>query len=133
MSLIAALQKFVVAALKADAEVAALVGVRVYDRPPAGVNMPFVSVGPSDEIPTDASCLALVDATLQLDVWSGAQGGAVEARKICSAIKAALHEVDGDLEAGKLLEIRVRQTRVFDDQNPGVTHGVVTIEALLEE
>ncbi len=133
MSVIAALQKFVVATLKADAGVATLVGSRVYDRPRAGVDMPFVSIGPSDELPSDASCLAMIDASLQLDVWSGAQGGAVEARKICSAIKAVLHEVDGDLEAGKLLEIRVRQTRVFDDQNPGVTHGVVTIEALLEE
>lgn len=133
MSLIAALQKFVVARLKADADVADLVEARVYDRPPAGVKMPFVSIGPSDEIPSDAACLDLIDATLQIDVWSDAQGGAVEARKICSAIKAALHEVDGDIEAGKLLEIRVRQTRAFDDQNPGVTHGIVTIEALLEE
>lgn len=133
MSAIAALQKFVVARLKADSAVAALVGARVYDRPTAGADMPFISIGPSDEIPEDAECLAMVNATLQVDVWSGSQGGAAEARKICSAVKAALHEVDGDLEAGKLLEIRVRRTSVFDDRNPGVTHGIVTILGLLEE
>jgi hypothetical protein len=133
MSVIAALQKFVVATLKADAGVDALVDGRVYDRPPAGVSMPFVSIGPSEELPFDAECIAMIDAALQIDVWSDKQGGAAEARKICSAIKAALHELDGDLEAGKLLEIRVTQTRAFDDQDPGVTHGIVAIEALLEE
>ena len=95
--------------------------------------MPFISIGPSDELISDAECLGMIDATLQLDVWSDHQGGASEARKICSAIKAALHEIDGDIDDGKLLEIRVTSTRAFDDQDPGVTHGVVTIEALLEE
>lgn len=133
MSLIAALQKFVVATLKADAGVAALVEGRIYDRPPAAAEMPYISIGPSDELPSDANCMALIDASLQLDIWSASQGGAVEARKICSAVKAALHEIDGDLEAGALLEIRVTQTRAFDDQDPGVTHGIVALEALLEE
>lgn len=133
MSVIAALQKFVVATLKADAGVAALVGARIYDRPPAGAVMPYVSIGPSDEVPFNAECIAMIDATLQIDVFSASQGGGAEARKINSAIKAALHEIDGDLEAGALLEINVRQTRAFDDLDPGVTHGIVSIEALLEE
>lgn len=133
MSALAALQKFVVAKLKADAGVGAFVEDRIFDRPRAGAAMPFISIGPSDELISDAECVAMIDATLQLDVWSDHQGGASEARKICSAIKAALHEIDGDLDDGKLLEIRVTQTRAFDDQDPGVTHGVVAIEALLEE
>lgn len=132
MSISAAVQKLVVDTLKADVAVAALVGARVYDQPPSGAMFPYVSIGPSDTVPVSGDCKRLSDETVQIDVWTSNQGRKLTAKRICGAIYDALHEFDGEPEAGALIELRVISVRVFSDQDPAVVHGVVTVTAQME-
>lgn len=133
MSVSAAIQKMLRDRLIADSAVAALVGARVYARPPADAVFPFVSFGPTDFVPTIGGCVPARDEFVQIDVWSNYQGGHLEAKRIVDAIKASLHEFEGTLEVGALIDCRVASTRVFSDPDPTVSHGVVTVEVQAEE
>ena len=127
------LQEFITAQLRASAELTALVGTGIYDNVPDNAAYPYVSYGPSDFTPDDADCVAGRVVGFQIDCWSQAQGAKVEAKKICEAIYTAVHNVSGNLTAHALVSMEVVRVRVFPDQNPLVIHGVVQVEAMLEQ
>lgn len=90
------LQVAIVAALKADADVSALVSGRIYDVVPAqaGSNtaqFPYVSFGGSQDFPEDADCIDISELTIRLDVWSREPGFA-EGRKIAKAVRRVLDQ-----------------------------------------
>lgn len=90
------LQVAIVNALKASADLVALVGGRIYDRVPmesgkVTADFPYVSFGPTQDIPEDADCIEASELVIQLDAWSR-DPGFMEGRKIAKAIKAALDE-----------------------------------------
>jgi hypothetical protein len=129
-----ALQQLVYARLIAFAGVTALVGQRVYDAPNLKtVTFPYVSFGPSDIVTDDADCIDGVIETLQIDVWSRRSGGKQEAKQIANAVKAALHDFHAEPAAGALVSLRVATIRIFNDPDGITTHGVVTVEAIMEE
>lgn len=128
-----ALQVLVFQTLQAAPAVTAIVGPRVYDRPPSGATLPFVSFGPSDQIEDDADCIAGLIETIQIDCWSGAQDGMRECKDLVAAVKKALHNLPGNLATGALVAARVTMTRVLADPNGVTTHGIVTLEAMIEE
>ncbi|WP_347311368.1 DUF3168 domain-containing protein [Defluviimonas sp. SAOS-178_SWC] len=128
-----ALQAMIVARLKADAGVSAIIGQKVYDRPPATVAAPYVSIGPSDYVPDDAECVDGRVETMQIDCWSEAQDGKREAKAIADAAKKALHRYAGSIDPGALVSIEVVQVRVLDDPDGITTHGIVIVEAIVEE
>lgn len=133
MSASDALQAAIHARLTGDAALSALIGSRIHDLPPAPVTAPYVSYGPSTTVPLDAECIAAREETLQIDVWSEAQDGYREAKTICDAIKGALHEADLDLGTHALAQIRIAAMRVFRDPDGRTTHGVLTVQAVIEE
>jgi hypothetical protein len=133
MSASNALQKLIFDLLVADAGIGALVGDKIYDRPSAAVSAPYITFGPSDFVPDDHECIDGRIETVQLDVWSEAQDGKREAKAIVDAIRKCLHDAAGDLDAGALVSMRVGLARVFDDPDGRTTHGVVQIEAEIEE
>jgi hypothetical protein len=128
-----ALQVFLYERLVADVAVGALVGDRIYDRPAATASVPYITFGPSDYVPDDDECIDGRIETVQLDVWSEAQDGKRECKAIVDAVKSCLHDAVGDLEAGALVTMRITLIRVFDDPDGRTTHGVVQIEAVIEE
>lgn len=132
MSVSAAIQRLIVDRLKAHAGVTALVAGRVYDRAPKGASFPYISLGPTDAVRVPGDCKALRDVTVQVDIWSNYQKGKVEAKRIADAVEDALHEYDAEPDVGALIEMRVDSVRVFEDQDPAVTHGVVTVTAQVE-
>lgn len=132
MSAEAELQRTVVATLRAAAPVASFVGTRVYDRIPEQAPYPFVHFGETQALDDDTDCGGSAEIFVTLHVWSNAVG-AVEARQIVSAVRAALHRQPLTLAAPyALTEIEHRDTRVFADTDKTLTHGVVTLRALVE-
>ena len=126
------LQGRIVALLKASSDLSALIGGRVYDRVPEGVQFPYVSFGPSDEISDDADCIDGFEVTMQLDVWSRAVGFP-ECRRIVDAVRKALPE-DGILLADNaLVTFSHRISRVFRDPDGLTSHGAMTFEAFVEQ
>ncbi|SHE87844.1 DUF3168 domain-containing protein [Devosia limi] len=113
----------------------------IFDRVPEqqraerNVEFPYVSLGPSVSIPADYDCVMGEEITIQFDVWSSGAGeafGSVECRKICDAIKRALHDVPLSLTANALVTFNWEMTRILDDPNPAITHGVVQFSGEVE-
>lgn len=127
----------VVAALKADTAVSALVGSKVFDRPPhkdgePDVPSPYISLGPHDTTTDDlADCVDNVIVAFQVDAWSWGSGEAysrAEASKLAAAIRAALHLKDMTLSSGKVTRPIHRQTRMLRDPD-GTNHAAMAFEA----
>ncbi|PDT79957.1 DUF3168 domain-containing protein [Sinorhizobium sp. BJ1] len=134
MSASAELQKLLFDTLTGNGQVMAFAG-GVYDRVPADpykAKTAYISFGPSDVVDDSAECVTSGEHTFQLDVWSKAVGQ-VEAKRLVDLIYGALHEQELTLTENALAEIRVDFRRVFPDQDPLITHGVVTVTAFIEE
>jgi hypothetical protein len=127
------LQKAIYEALTSDDAVSALVGDRVYDGTPSNQQFPYITFGPNDRILEDLECISASTETLQLDVWSRDQGRLGPCKAVCDAVRNALHLAGLELQVNALVRIRVDRVRVFKDSDGVTAHGVVTIEADLEE
>lgn len=126
------LQGQIVTLLKADTDLASLIGGRIYDRVPESPTFPYVSFGPSDEISDDADCIDGFEVTMQLDVWSRAVGFP-ECRKIVDAVRKALPEDGITLADNALVTFNHRISRVFRDPDGLTSHGAMTFEAFVEQ
>lgn len=65
------LQAALVAALKADAALAGLVGTAIFDAPPRGATPPWVAITRHELIPRDADAAPGAEHRLALHVWAG--------------------------------------------------------------
>lgn len=133
MSVSRELQAAIFDALVADAGVGALVGDRIYDGAPSDRQYPCVTFGPTSSFNDDLTCVDARTETVQLDVWSRDQGRMGPCKDICDAIKAALHLAGLSLIEHALIRIRADSIRVLRDSDGVTAHGIVMIEADLEE
>lgn len=127
-----ALQRALFAALSAAPAVLALVAGRVFDAVPEAATYPYISLGDVQTLDDGAGCIDGTEAFLDVHAWSQAVG-AIEAKRIVSAVRGALHEADLDLGPGhRLVEITFRDQRSFRDPDGKTTHAVITFRALTE-
>ncbi|GLS87688.1 hypothetical protein GCM10010873_26620 [Cypionkella aquatica] len=133
MSISTDIQTAIFERLTSAISVTALVGQRVYDAPDKDSVWPYISFGPSDQVPDDILCIEGQTHSLQIDAWSKATDGQREAKLIVDAVRKALHLYPIDLGAGAVLVMRVIIARVLPDPATGVTHGVVALEIEAEE
>lgn len=128
-----ALQGALVATLRGDSAVAAMVAQRVYDQAPDNVAYPYIGIGEIQTIDDGAGCIEdAVEIFVTLHVWSRAVGRP-EAHRIGGAVRAALHLADLNLGADlDLVELQYRDTRVFTDADGRTAHGVLTFRALVD-
>ncbi len=136
MSVSVALHDLIRDTIKANASVMALV-TDVYDRVPGeparwGKKNAYISFGPADVVEDDTECIIGGSHAVQLDCWSRKVGD-VHCKQIVDTVKAALHEIDAELDDYGLVQMRVTMRRVFRDPDGLTSHGVVTVEADIEE
>lgn len=127
------LQALIYQRLVTDAGVHAVVGDRIYDNPIGKDDFPYVSFGPSDAVEDDADCITGRVETIQIDCWSRYQGGFKEVKALADAVKKALHRYSGTLTVNALVEMTVQTIRCFRDPDGITSHGVVTVQAIVEE
>ena len=132
------LQGAIVAALKADTAVTAIVGARIYDRVPRGSDgnisalMPFVGIGPWDELTEDADCVPGESIAVDIECWSD-EPGFPQIHRLNAAVKAALHDDDTiQIAANALVYLTHTQTRTLRDPDGLTSHGILTFEAYVE-
>jgi hypothetical protein len=128
------LQRVVFAALTANATLMGLVD-GIYDRVPTpgfAARQAYISFGPHQVVADDADCITGGEHTLQIDVWSRAVG-AMSAKAICGRVKTLLHEQDLPFSEHALAELLVASSQTFADPDGVTTHGVVLVEAAIEE
>jgi len=133
MSASFALQQAVFSRLTGYAPLVAVIGARVYDDPPKDAAYPFVSFGPMDAVVVDADCIDGATETLQIDVWSDAQDGQRECKAILAHVRKALHRFEAALTTGRLVGMRVVLAQTIPDPVKHITHGVLQVEADLED
>lgn len=129
------LQGAIVARLKADAAVTAIVAGRIYDSVPANAPFPYVSIGPVDTVDDTVDCIAGLDVAQQIDCWSRyPNGGSVEVKKLADAVRVALHgrEADMPLASNALAFFEHRTSRITRDPDGLTSHGIIGFEAAIE-
>ncbi|MRG53994.1 DUF3168 domain-containing protein [Phyllobacterium sp. SYP-B3895] len=126
------LQGAIVARLKADATVSALIGQRIYDAVPATPTFPYVSFGPADEISDDVDCVTGFEITMQIDCWSRSSGFP-EVKRISDAVRAALIGTDLTIADNALVYFRHNITRVFRNPDGLTSHAAISFQAFAEQ
>lgn len=122
------LQGAIVARLKADVALSALVDGRVYDQPRGDAPYPQVTIGEADTLRNDADCISGEDVYLTMHAWSRSVGFP-EVKRVASAVVDALHDVSLSLPTNNMLAIEHRQTRVFRDADGLTSHAVIEFAA----
>lgn len=100
--------------------------------PPFGSKSAYISFGPEDTVEDDSECIAGIELTLQIDIWSRAVG-AVECKRLTDLVRKALHRKSLVLTDNALVDCSVDLTRVMRDPDGATTHGVVTATFRVEE
>ncbi len=127
------LQKLVFETLTGDAGIAALVGARVYDRALPNAAFPFISFGPTSFLLVQDDCLAGRTETMQIDIWSESKGGKLQCKEIVDRVVNVLNGLEAELVSVTVADLRVVLSQVMDDPDGITSHGVVQIEALIDE
>jgi hypothetical protein len=127
------LQKLIFDRLVADAGVHAIVADRVLDNRPAVETFPCVTFGPSDVVEDDAECITGRVETIQIDCWARSNARINAVKPLTDAVKDALHLYHVNPPNSALVELRVTAMRVFMDPDGLTAHGVVTVQAIMEE
>lgn len=121
-----ALQKAVLAALKGDAAVAALLGGRVFDQAPEGAEHPHLVIGRCDSRPVAADGCGVEQRLILTGVSRFA--GSEEAKAVAAAVRACLHEAVLDADG-----VRTAAAEVFRAGDGRRTYAVVRLRAVTEE
>lgn len=125
------LQGAIVAALKADPAVTALISGRVYDQVPPQAAFPYVTIGEDQTLPAWADCYDGADVILTLHAWSRAVGYP-EVKRLAAAVSAALDGVEVTIETIRLVDISWTGSRFLRDPDGNTRHAVIGFRALTE-
>lgn len=129
----AALQKAMIAWLKADEGVQALLGhpARIWDEPPAERQWPHLIVGRAESRPVAAGDCG-VEHRISLTCISRF-GGTEEARAVIAAIRASLHEATLEADGVRTINLRATFSDVFRAPDLKRTYAVIRLRAVTEE
>ena len=112
------------------AQVPALVG-KVFDRATEGLAYPYATLGPSYWTDTSVECIEAREITLQIDIWhSQSNKGVME--DLTDDVAAALNGW-ADTSVLTMHPLSVTMVRVMDDPDGKSLHGVVQVEAMVED
>ena len=128
-----ALQKALIAHLRADGAVRALLGepARVWDEAPRGALWPHLSFGRSESRPVAADGCG-VEHTLSLRCASRFLG-TEEAKAILAAVRAAIHEAALEADGVRTVSIRATYADVFRSADQKRVWGLLRVRAVTEE
>lgn len=127
------LRRGIITALKADSGVAALVGARVYEEPPAKVTFPFIRYG--FPIVTDFRPDGWTGGNYDLTVHAFSVVNTDEVESIAKAIQLALDEVDVPIDGdGGVLSLVWRTKNIIrDTDEASAYHAIVGLSAITAE
>ena len=128
-----ALQKALIAHLREDDALKALLGdpARVWDEAPRGAVWPYLLIGRSESGPVEADGCG-VEHQLSLRCASRFTG-TEEAKAICAAVRAAIHEAALEADGVRTVSIRATYTDVFRSSDLKRVWGVVRVRAVTED
>lgn len=126
-----ALQKAMVAALKADPALSALIQERVYDQAPEGALCPYLALGRCESRPVAADGGGVEQKLTLTGVSRFA--GSEEAKAVAAAVRACLHEAVLEADGVRTATLRATFADVFRAADARRTYAVVRLRAVTEE
>jgi hypothetical protein len=126
------LQKAIVARLKTDAGVDAIVAGRIYDAVPPNAAKPYLSFGPFQLLPEHGDCLDGGEAFVTLDGWANGPDS-VAIKTLGTAVAKSLDLAPITLEdPQRLVEMSIEQIQYLRDPDGITAHAVITVHAWTE-
>lgn len=126
-----ALQKALIAHLKASSAVQALIGDRIWDVAPSSPGYPHLLIGRSESRPVAADGGG-VEHLLTLTIVSGFQGGE-EAKAVMAAVRLRLTDAALEADGVRTVSLGVRFTDVWRSPTGPRTYAVLRVRAVTEE
>ena len=126
-----ALQKAMLARLKADPALDALLAGRVFDQAPEGAETPNLVVGRCESRPVAADGGGVEQRLTLTGVSRFA--GSEEAKALAAAVRACLHEVVLEADGVRTATLRATFADVFRAGDGRRTYAVVRLRAVTEE
>ncbi|MQB20543.1 DUF3168 domain-containing protein [Agrobacterium tumefaciens] len=124
------LQGAIIARLKANSAVAALVGNRIGDIPQSAWAKPYISIGPSNYIAELVDCIDGGEIMMQVDCWSDATVLS-EVRQIADAVRRALRNWEPLLATNALVSFEPWRTDFITDG--AIKQAALRFNAIVEE
>ncbi len=112
------------------AQLPALAG-KVFDRATEGLAYPYATLGSSYWSDTSVQCIEAREITLQIDIWHNQSNKGV-LEDLTDDVAAALNGW-ADTSALTMHPLSVSLVRIMDDPNGVSVHGVVQVEAMVED
>jgi hypothetical protein len=121
-----------IAFLRGESSVTALVGARIYDRPREDVAFPYLRVTPIQALPKRAACIDGSEVFIQVDVFARDSAAGVAGTITAAKIMAVLSDVldGGDLPVSNgfaLMRSWVEGSRVQRDPDGHTVMGMVDL------
>lgn len=128
-----ALQKALIAWLREDAALQALLGdpARIWDAPPRSRVFPHLLIGRSESRPVGADGCG-VEHVLTLRCLSRFDG-TEEAKAICAAVRARLHGARLEADGVRAISLRTTYADVFHSPDHRQVLGLVRVRAVTEQ
>lgn len=128
-----ALQKALIAHLRMDPALQALLGdpARIWDATPRGTLYPHLLIGQCESRPVEADGCG-VEHVLSLRCASRFEG-TEEAKAICAAVRAAVHEAALEADGVRVVSIRATYADVFRSSDHRRVWGVIRVRAVTED
>ena len=124
------LQAALVAALRADTELAALVGAAIFDAPPQGAEAPYVAIARHDLLPRDGDAAPGFEHRITFHVWAAEpsrRAVLAMAERVLAVVLAM--ELDGEL---RLTLRQHERTDTAIDLNTGRARAAVAVRVFSE-
>lgn len=126
------LQKAIYDRLMGYAPLSAIVGVKVYDKPPAEALEPYVTIGHSDVHRVDVTCKKASKIFTQVHGWSTSVGFP-EVKNIADAVAEALHDYPLVLGTHRLVSNEHFKTLTIREPDGLTNHTVIEFVAYVEK
>ncbi len=126
-----ALQKALVATLKGDGALTALLDGRIWDGAPEGAACPHLLIGRCESRPVNADGGGVEQRLTLTGVSRFA--GTEEAKAVAAAARARLHEATLEADGVRTVSLRVIFSDVFRAGDGRRTYAVVRVRAVTEE
>lgn len=131
-------QVAIVAALKGNSELSALIAGRVYDHVPRDPTtkrvtaaFPYVSLGAEQDIPEFYDCIDAAEIVLQIDAWSR-DPGFREVKRVADRVKKALHDAPITLADNALVYLAYDGRRIFRDPDGLTSQAAISFRIGVE-
>jgi hypothetical protein len=123
----------ILARLKADAGVVALVDQRVFDVVPPGVLQPYVSLGQPQVLPnrTSQGCDPGAEIAIAIHGWTTGPESVVS-RQLGAAIVASIDEYELVMTGHRTVLCELEQNQYLDDPDGITKHSAATFRILTE-